>query len=266
MAGEWIKFEASTPEKREVFFITAAMGWTDPDLTVGKLLKVWRWFDQQTVGGNADGVTLALLDSIIGVTGFAQAMCNVGWLVSDERGVSLPNFDRHNGKTAKERALTAKRVAKHKTNATPNAKGNGVSVTGALPREEKRREELKPPIPPAGGQPDEQDGSLKRKAAVSMQTFLADCRKAGEKPIPDDDPVFAYATKVKLPYEFLALHWVEFKDRYLAPGSKRYKDWRIVFRKSVKANWFKLWFIGADGSYALTTAGQQAQRSHQEAA
>jgi hypothetical protein len=141
MAGEWIKFEASTPEKREVFSITAAMGWTDPDLTVGKLLKVWRWFDQQTVGGNADGVTLALLDSIIGVSGFAQAMCNVGWLVSNESGVSLPNFDRHNGRTAKERALTAKRVSKHKANAAPNDKGNARTVTEALPREEKRREE-----------------------------------------------------------------------------------------------------------------------------
>lgn len=137
MAGEWIKFEASTPEKREVFSITAAMGWEDPDLTVGKLLKVWRWFDQQTVSGNADGVTLPLLDRIIGVSGFAQAMCNVGWLLVEDSGLSLPNFDRHNGKTAKDRALTAKRVAKHKT----NGKGNAASVSGALPKEEKRREE-----------------------------------------------------------------------------------------------------------------------------
>lgn len=145
MAGEWIKFEASTPEKQEVFSITVAMGWDDPDLTVGKLLKVWRWFDQQTVDGNAPRVTSALLDRIIGVSGFAQAMCDVGWLVSDETGLTLPNFDRHNGKTAKDRALTAKRVANHKSNAKSNGKGNaegnGASVTGALPKEEKRREE-----------------------------------------------------------------------------------------------------------------------------
>lgn len=141
MAGEWIKFEASTPEKREVFSITVAMGWDDPDLTVGKLLKVWRWFDQQTVDGNAPSVTAALLDKIIGTPGFAQAMCDVGWLVSDAYGLSLPNFERHNGKTAKDRALTAKRVANHKSNAGTNAKGNAASVSGALPKEEKRREE-----------------------------------------------------------------------------------------------------------------------------
>jgi hypothetical protein len=39
-----------------------------------------------------------------------------------------------------------------------------------------------------------------------------------------------------------------------------------VFRKSVKGNWFKLWYLGGDGNYALTTVGQQAQRNHQEAA
>jgi hypothetical protein len=131
------------------------------------------------------------------------------------------------------------------------------------PREEESREEHKnPPIPPAGGQPVEQ----KRKAAVSLQTFLADCRSVGEKPIPDDDPVFAYADKVGLPAEFLSLHWREFKDRYLAPGAKRYTAWRTVMLKSVKGNWFKLWFVGNDGNYALTTVGQQAQRNHAEAA
>ena len=119
-----------------------------------------------------------------------------------------------------------------------------------------------PPIPPEGGNPVEQ----KRKAAVSLRSFLDDCRSSGTTPIPDGHPVFAYADKVALPRDFLALQWVEFKDRYQLPDAKRYKDWRTVFLKSVKGNWFKLWFVGADGQYALTTVGQQAQRSHKEAA
>lgn len=143
MAGEWLKFEANTPEKPEVFAITVALGWDDPDLTVGKLLKVWRWFDQHTTDGNAASVSLALLDRIAGVTGLSQAMCDVGWLVEVNGGVSLPNFSRHNGKTAKERALTAKRVANHKSNGAGNGGANGASVSEALPREEKSREEKK---------------------------------------------------------------------------------------------------------------------------
>ena len=134
--------------------------------------------------------------------------------------------------------------------------------TGSQTNQEPRTNTTTPPIPPGGGQPGEQ----KRKAAVSLRSFLDDCRSSGATPIPEDDPVFAYADKVKLPRDFLRLQWVEFKERYQLPDAKKYKSWTTVFLKSVKGNWFKLWFVGADGQYALTTVGQQAQRSHQEAA
>lgn len=137
----WLKFDTATPEKPEVFAITLALGWEDPDLTVGKLLKVWRWFDLHSVDGNAKSVTLALLDRLIGVTGLSQAMVDVGWLVVSSDGLTLPNFEMHNGKTAKDRALTAKRAAGHRINTSSNGKSNAKSVTNALPREEKRREE-----------------------------------------------------------------------------------------------------------------------------
>lgn len=135
----WLKFDTATPEKPEVFSITLALGWDDPDLTVGKLLKVWRWFDLHSVDGNAPSVTLALLDRLIGVTGLSQAMVDVGWLEVSDNGLTLPNFEIHNGKTAKDRALTAKRAANYRS----NDKSNAPSVTTALPREEKRREEKK---------------------------------------------------------------------------------------------------------------------------
>lgn len=138
MAGPWLKMECATPDKPEVLAITAALGWDDPDTTVGKLFRMWRWFDQHTLDGNAAGVTSALLDRIVGVTGFAQAVANVKWLTITEDGITLTNFDKHNGETAKQRALTAKRVAEHKANAKGNAdgndEGNGVGVTSALPR------------------------------------------------------------------------------------------------------------------------------------
>lgn len=156
MAGDWIKMEATTPDKPEVLAIAARMGWSDPDYAVGKLFRVWRWFDQQTIDGNARGVTLALLDSIAGVAGFADAMRDVGWLVEDAGGIRLPKFGRHCGRSAKERAQTAKRVANHKSNARANAKGNdagnAATVTEALPREEKRREEEKNKL--MSGKPD----------------------------------------------------------------------------------------------------------------
>lgn len=130
-------------------------------------------------------------------------------------------------------------------------------------REEKIREELKEaPIPPKGGEIE----PSKKRTAVAFKTFLEQCREAGEKPIPENDSVFDYADKSGIPIDYLRLHWLEFKDRYGVPDAKRYKDWRTVYRKSVRGNWFRLWFLRSDGDCRLTTQGEQARRQHQEGA
>lgn len=140
MAGDWIKFELTTLDKPEVCQI-ADLADIDPDAVVGKLMRVWGWFDQQTENGNAPSVSKKLLDRLAGVTGFCEHMKSVAWMIEVDGVISLPHFDRHNGKTAKNRLLTAKRVANHKAS---NGKSNGASVSGALPKEdvEKNKEPL----------------------------------------------------------------------------------------------------------------------------
>lgn len=163
MAGEWLKFDSTLPEKPETLAITIAMGWDDPDLTVGKLMRLFRWFDQQTTDGNALSVTPALLDRIVGAPGFVLAVAAAGWIVVENGSISLAKFDRHNGVSAKSRAQTAKRVAAHKA----NAGGNADAVTGALPREEKRREEE----PPNGGSTHKRATPLPKPEDVEQQTW-----------------------------------------------------------------------------------------------
>lgn len=141
MAGDWIKFELTTMDKPEVCQI-ADLADIDPDAVVGKLMRVWGWFDQQTENGNAPSVSKKLLDRMVGVTGFCEHMKSVGWMAEADGLISLPHFDRHNGKTAKNRLLTAKRVANHKS---ANAKGNARNVSGALPKEDV--EDNKDPLP-----------------------------------------------------------------------------------------------------------------------
>ena len=140
MAGDWIKFELTTLDKPEVCQI-ADLADIDPDAVVGKLMRVWGWFDQQTEKGNAPSVSKKLLDRLVGVTGFCEHMKSVAWMIEIDGVISLPHFDRHNGKTAKNRLLTAKRVANHKAS---NGKSNASSVSDALPKEEKRREDQNP--------------------------------------------------------------------------------------------------------------------------
>lgn len=129
MAGDWIKIECTTPDKPEVYQLAEKIGGIDPDAVLGKLLRVWIWADQQTFDGNAASVTRTALDRITGVDGFADALVCCGWLTSNDGGLTFPNFDRHNGKTAKTRALTAKRVRNHR---------NADVTPSALLREEKR--------------------------------------------------------------------------------------------------------------------------------
>lgn len=118
---------------------------------------------------------------------------------------------------------------------------------------------LNTPKPPAGAH------KPAARTAVSLPAWLATTKAMGEKPIPDDDPVRAYAAEVGIPDDLMRLAWFEFRHRYSVPGAKRYKDWRAVFRKAVRGNWLHLWFRGDDG-YRLTTAGHQAQAAMEAAA
>jgi len=129
MAGDWMKIELELPDKPEVHSIAAMLN-IDPDAVVGKLIRIWQWFDKHTTDGNAFGVTYSLPDRISGVSGFAEAMVFVGWLEQNDKTLTMPKFDRHTSNSAKTRAQTQKRVAKIR---------NAATVTEALP--EKRREE-----------------------------------------------------------------------------------------------------------------------------
>ncbi len=151
MAGDWIKVENCTPDKPEVIRLASILG-IDQDAVVGKLIRIWIWADQQTYEGNAPSVTKTFLDRCAVLSGFGDALEQVGWLSAGSFGLTFPNFEYHNGQTAKTRALTARRVRKHKSkgNAEGNAEGNAKVTLSALTREEKRREEKNAPLPPKG--------------------------------------------------------------------------------------------------------------------
>lgn len=133
----WIKLDTSIHTKPEVIQMASMLNLSEFDI-VGRLTYLWAWADTHSINGNALGVTETFIDRYLGVSGFAIAMQKVGWLININNTLSIPNFDRHNGKTAKERALTSKRVDAHR-----NRKGqicNDASVTTALT--EKRREDI----------------------------------------------------------------------------------------------------------------------------
>lgn len=151
MAGDWIKLETTTPDKPEIFAIAEQLG-IDPDSVVGKLVRVWIWADSQTEDGRVSvtqasrkqrdichaSVTHKIIDRLVNVPGFAAAMEAVGWL--DAEG-SIPGFGRHNGETAKKRALARERKARQRAEGVTLESRSERDKSGT--REEKRREEVK---------------------------------------------------------------------------------------------------------------------------
>lgn len=150
------------------------------------------------------------------------------------------------------RRKNAERVAKFKA-AQREQRGSN-----ALPAREQRAKNdtgtgtgVTPHKPPRGA------------TAVGLKTWLEAIKTEGEKPVPSDDPVFAYAEDVGIPPDFLRLAWLEFRHHYTQTETKRYRDWRAVFCKAVRSNWLKLWWVDGD-QYRLTTRGEQAKRAHQD--
>jgi len=204
MAGDWLKVETSLPDKPEVHYIASTLN-IDPDAVIGKLLRVWSWFDQHTEDGNAHGVTFALVDRFTGVTGFGEAMQFAGWLVQKDKTLVMVNFDRHNSKSAKKRALSGERQQRFR---------NASVTLGALP--EKRREEKNKYI---AHQPDS-------VSAETWGSFLA-LRKAKKAPVTDTaiKGIASEAGKAGISLESAlreccARGWIGFKAEWVPQAEK----------------------------------------------
>ena len=146
MAGNWIKVEDSTPNKPEILKIARTLGVTKDD-AFGKAMRFWLWIDAVCVDGRVDGVVSTDVDGVVGAYGFANALVSVGWLEFDDETeiVTIPNFEVHNGETAKKRALTNRRQSKWRNGRGANVDGcvDTSASTNASTREEKIRDKEK---------------------------------------------------------------------------------------------------------------------------
>ena len=128
MAGDWIKVELATPDKPEIIAIAEALD-IDQDAIFGKCMRLWIWADQNVSGFCPAFVpSLSFVDRYTNAIGLGKALVDVGWLKAKDGRFVITNYDRHNGKPAKDRALDASRksLVRNRTKTGP----------------EKRREEV----------------------------------------------------------------------------------------------------------------------------
>lgn len=144
MAGDWIKMRCDLHVDPSVFKLAAITN-EDRFLVVGRLHAFWSWADKYAVDGRVDGATSHVVDDVVRLPGFADALVAVKWLIVGEDFVSIPKPERHNGESAKERGLKNARQARwrgKKDNLSPTYVDATPSTTPST-REENRREEGK---------------------------------------------------------------------------------------------------------------------------
>lgn len=212
MAGYWIKMRTDLATCPKVVRISSALN-ADRLRIVGGLHSVWCLFDTHSVDGNLEGYTVATVDSLIGFSGFARAMIDVGWLIESTGGLALPRFEDHNGLSAKRRATDSDRKRNVRNASASDADKKRTR------REEKKGEnteqggEAAPP--PAGVQATPITPKAKRKTALPDQF-----------PITADMIIWA---NERAPAADLSLETEKFLNHFRAKAETR-ADWLASWR------------------------------------
>ena len=155
MAGDWIKWSKGLASRREVVVLASKLK-MDRHEVAGRLMVLWEWCDDNIPDDEIEELSLdaslfigdnpcAFVDALVGLPGFADALASaeVRWLTARSGGrLVFPHFGRHNGTTAKTRALEARKKQKQRkkekeTSTKVSRKHRDICGT----REEKRREE-----------------------------------------------------------------------------------------------------------------------------
>lgn len=150
MAGDWIKMRVDLADDPAVIGMASYLKMDEYEI-IGRLHKLWSWADKHSTDGFVPHITQKWIDKHLEKSGFSSQMASVGWLVFDATGVTFPNFERHNGKSAKSRAENTERARLSRKKCdkavTGSARSSHKKRDENVTREEKRREESKPPIP-----------------------------------------------------------------------------------------------------------------------
>lgn len=135
----WIKLEKDLETDIRVHRIAKRLGVTDVThgrytgnagvtVVLGALARLWMYADSHIREDDSLDMTPDEIDEWLGIPGFCRAMPEDWLLVRPDGCVELPQFQEHNSPEAKSRALTQRRVARHRKRKSVTA-----CNAGALP-------------------------------------------------------------------------------------------------------------------------------------
>lgn len=158
MAGDWIEWSKGLANRREVVVLAGKLG-RDRFEIAGRLMSLWEWADDNIPDKDIDDETgdaslflgdkpFDFLDALLGLPGFADAMASpeVCWLTARSGGrLTFPKFGRHNGTTAKTRALGRRKKQEQRSTVpkmSPKKRDNCPDFQGTKSGPQNRTEEI----------------------------------------------------------------------------------------------------------------------------
>ena len=154
MAGDWIKLRKKLLRDGRVINMSRKCHATRVTI-IGALVTLWCLADEYAEeSGLLPGYSTDDIDREVDVLEFCAALPTDWMEVKEDGSIILPNYQEHNGVTAKNRALAASRKQRSRSGQLGHADVQKVSRKQrdkSVTREEKRREENNtPPNPPEG--------------------------------------------------------------------------------------------------------------------
>lgn len=180
--------------------------------------------------------------------------------VNGSQYIAIPEFLKHQNPHCKEQASSIPAPEKHSASTVqaPVKHDESTEVARLIPDSLLLIPDSLQEIPTAVPAADPVKPSKRKSASgTELQTWI-DSLPADQDAIAADDPIFAYATSIRLPAEYIHLAWAWFK---VSMEGKRQKDWRKHFRNAVRNGWPKYWWPTDDGGWRLSPAGEQAKRA-----
>ena len=171
MAGDWIKFEVATVSKPEVALAAEVLGVSRRE-ALGIFLDFWCWLDANASTEVVPHVSRQSLETSLHCVGLAAILELIGWAKFDDKAriMTVANYHKHNGKSAKTRALEQKKKAKQRAEKRPD-------VVPDLSRLEKRREEISTSLRSVDiGLPTKEHRDIAKQVGVDCDAELAKYR------------------------------------------------------------------------------------------
>lgn len=108
--SDWLKINHSLLRSPKLKKLALLLG-VDDDTALGCAVRWLMFIDEQTTDGNTE-LEPAIIDSVLGREGAAEALMSIGWAVLNmSHCMCATDYEKHCGATAKRRAEDARRKA-----------------------------------------------------------------------------------------------------------------------------------------------------------